>query len=107
MKSTDRMVARAATESLSFITKQDFGASERKWIKWWKAHKGERRIRWLINGLNSKNRDIRFSSAQELNQITGEHFGYHFDSEKVEREQAVQRWEQWWEEKGRRMHFDD
>jgi hypothetical protein len=107
VKSPDKMVARAAAESLSFITKQDFGTSERKWIKWWKAHKGERRILWLINGLSSKNRDIRFSSAQELNQITGEHFGYHYDSAKEEREQAVQRWEQWWEEKGRRMHFDD
>jgi hypothetical protein len=107
VKSPDKMVARAAAESLSFITKQDFGTSERKWIKWWKTHKGERRIRWLINGLSSKNRDIRYSSVQELSQITGEHFGYHYDSAKEEREQAVQRWEQWWEEKGRRMHFDD
>jgi hypothetical protein len=107
VKSTDKMAARAAAESLSFITKQDFGTSERKWIKWWKAHKGERRIQWLINGLSSKNRDIRYSSVQELNQITGEHFGYHYDSSKEEREQALQRWDQWWEDKGRRMHFDD
>jgi len=107
VKAPDKMVARAAAESLSFITKQDFGTSERKWIKWWKNHKGERRLQWLINGLNSKNRDIRYSSAQELNQITGEHFGYHYDSSKEEREQAMQRWEQWWEDKGRRMHFDD
>jgi hypothetical protein len=61
----------------------------------------------LINGLSSKNRDIRYSSVQELSQITGEHFGYHYDSSKEEREQALQRWEQWWEDQGRRMHFDD
>ncbi len=106
-KASDRMVSRAAVESLSFITKQDFGTSERKWIKWWKAHKGERRIQWLINGLSSKNRDIRYSSDQELSHITNEYFGYYYDSKKEEREQAVQRWVQWWEEKGRRMHFDD
>ncbi len=107
VKAPEKMVSRAAVESLSFITKQDFGPSERKWLKWWKTHKGERRIQWLIDGLRSKNRDIRFSSARELSQITNEHFGYYFDSKKEDREQAVQRWEQWWEEKGRRMHFDD
>ena len=76
-------------------------------IKWWKAHKGERRLHWLISGQSSKNRDIRYSSVQELNHITNEYFGYYYDSKKEEREQAVHRWEQWWEEKGRRMHFDD
>jgi HEAT repeat protein/type II secretion system (T2SS) protein E len=107
VKSKMKMVSRAAIESLSFITKQNFGSSERKWIKWWKTHKGERRIQWLIAGLSSKNRDIRFSSAQELTQATQEYFGYYFDSSKNDREKAIRRWEKWWNDKGRRMNFDD
>jgi len=107
VKSGKKMVSRAAIESLSYITKQDFGSSERKWIKWWKTHKGQRRIQWLIAGLSSRNRDIRFSSAQELTKISNEYFGYYFDSSKQDRERAVRRWEKWWEENGRRMHFDD
>jgi hypothetical protein len=107
LKSSQKMVSRAAAESLSYITKQDFGTSERKWLKWWRIHKGQNRIQWLIAGLRSKNRDIRFSSAHELYQLTQEYFGYYYDSRKDEREKAVRRWERWWEEKGRRMHFDD
>jgi hypothetical protein len=106
VKNRNKMVARAAIESLSYITKQDFGTSERKWLKWWKQHKGESRIQWLIAGLGSKNRDVRFSSAQELSRLTDEYFGYYFDSPKAERERAIERWQQWWREKGRRIHYD-
>ncbi len=107
VKASQKMISRAACESLSYITKQDFGTSERKWIKWWKTHKGQRRVQWLIAGLSSKNRNIRFSSAQELNQLTGEYFGYYYDSSKSDRERSIRQIEKWWEEKGRQMRFDD
>lgn len=107
VKASQKMVSRAAIESLSYITKQDFGTSERKWIKWWKTNKGQLRVQWLIAGLHSKNRDIRFSSAQELNQITGEYFDYYYDSGKSDRDRAIKQIEKWWEEKGRYLHFDD
>jgi hypothetical protein len=107
VKSSHKMVARAASESLSYMTKQDFGNSERKWLKWWKTHKGESRVQWLISGLRSKNRDIRFSSAQELNHITNEYFGYYFDSKKEDREKAIKEWELWWQVVGRQKQFDD
>lgn len=101
-----RIVARAAMESLAFITKQDLGTSKRKWLKWWKAHKDDNRVLWLIEGLRSKNRDIRFSSAREFGQLTQEYFGYFFDSDPAERERAVRRVEAWWQEKGRFLRFD-
>jgi hypothetical protein len=101
-----KVVARAAAESLAFITKQDLGASERKWLKWWRAHKGESRVLWLIEGLRSKSRDIRFSSAYELQRLTQETFGYYFDADRSDRERAVRQWERWWEEKGKLMHLD-
>lgn len=101
-----RIVARAAVESLAFITKQDLGTSKRKWLKWWKAHKDDNRVLWLIEGLRSKNRDIRFSSAREIGQLTQEYFGYFFDSDPAERDKAVRRVEAWWQEKGRFLRFD-
>jgi hypothetical protein len=101
-----RIVARAAVESLAYITKQDLGPNKRKWLKWWKTHKDGNRFLWLIDGLRSKNRDIRFSSAREIGQLTQEYFGYFFDSEPAEREKAVRRIETWWQEKGRHMRFE-
>ncbi|MBW2701885.1 MAG: hypothetical protein JRF33_13805 [Deltaproteobacteria bacterium] len=100
VKSSDKMVARAAQESLSYITKQDFGHNLRKWSKWQKAHKGESRMLWLIEGLRSKSRDVRFSSSRELNQLTQEHFDYDYDAKQSDRELACRRWEQWWEKTG-------
>jgi hypothetical protein len=107
IKSSHKMVRRAAIESLSFITKKDFDANQRKWLKWWELHSSEHRIQWLIEGLRSNNRDVRFSSSQELTQLTGEYFGYYYDSGKKELERAVLQWEAWWNEKGRRLKFDD
>ncbi len=101
-----RVAARAAAESLAYITKADLGSSERRWLKWWREHKGESRVVWLIDGLRSKNRDIRFSSAQELARLTQETFGYYFDAERSDRERAVRQWERWWEEKGKHQHLD-
>jgi len=106
IRTGNEIVALAAEESLKYITKQEFGTNEKKWLKWWTQIKGQSRVQWLIEGLRSKNRDIRFSSAQELNQLTNEYFGYYFDSSKADREKAIKRWMQWWEEKGRSMRFD-
>jgi hypothetical protein len=106
IKSKNKMVSRAAIESLSYITKQDFGTNERKWTKWWKAHRDLPRIQWLIDGLRSKNRDIRFSSSKELSQLTKEYFGYYFDSNKNEREQSIKLWEQWWEKHGKQQNLE-
>ena len=105
VKNRDRMVSRAALESLAYITKQDFGSREKKWFKWWNAHKRESRLQWLITGLSSKNRDIRFSSSQELSRITKESFGYYFDSSKSDRQKAIKRWEQWWRDEGRHLRL--
>jgi len=42
-----------------------------------------------------------------LTQLTGEYFGYYYDSSKSDRERAIRQIEKWWEEKGRQMRFDD
>jgi hypothetical protein len=107
VKARDKMLARAAREALIYITKQDFGGSTRKWLSWWQAHRKESRVLWLIRGLESSNRDIRFTAARELQQITGEYFGYLFDSDRRARRQAVERWQQWWKQEGQFLQIND
>ncbi len=107
VRSPERMVARAAQEALVYITKQDFGTRPKKWISWWQAHRKESRVRWLVTGLSSENRDIRFTSARELHQLTGEYFGYFFDSDRNARRKAVKQWEQWWQQEGQFLRFEE
>lgn len=95
-----------ARRALVALTKQTH-TSARKWRGWWNKAKKQHRIEWLIEGLGHKDEAIRSSSAEDLRKITGEYFGYHHDLPKKEREQARQRWVQWWTETGRRRFVRD
>ena len=99
--------AEHARRALSALTKQDFGTSERKWRKWWEEHKHRHRIEWLIEGLIHKDGAIRQSAADDLRKLTGEHFGYHHDLPRRDRDVAQQRWKQWWNEIGKRRFSRD
>lgn len=105
----DSRRAEHARRALSVLSKQDFGTSERKWRRWWDEHRTRNRIEWLIEGLVHKDVALRQAAAEDLRKLTGEHFGYHHDLPKRDREQAHQRWRQWWQETGRRRfaHDDD
>jgi hypothetical protein len=93
-------LVRTAARALVEIAKQDFGQSRKKWLVWWEAKNGADRVDWLLDGLSHKAPEIRFSAAEELRLITGEYFGYHFDLPKREREEAKERWQQWWYQSG-------
>ena len=87
--------------ALVALTAQDFGASERKWKKWWEGARRRHRIEWLIEGLGHKEEQIRERAISDLRRLTGEYFGYHHDLAKKEREAAAERWTSWWRETGR------
>jgi hypothetical protein len=93
-------VARTAAHALVEIAQQDFGLSRKKWLGWWAEHKKTDRVAWLLEGLSHRSPEIRFASSEELRLITGEYFGYHFDLPKREREEARERWQQWWYQSG-------
>jgi hypothetical protein len=90
-----------ATRALVSLTKQDFGPSNRKWRQWWDKNRKRNRVEWLLEGLAHKDTQIRRSSAEDLRKATGEYFGYHHDLPRREREQARQRWLDWWNQTGR------
>ena len=91
-----------ARKALVGLTAQDFGASERKWRKWWDSAKSKHRLEWLIDGLGHKDDAVRASAISDLRRLTGEYFGYHHDLPKREREVAAERWASWWRESGNR-----
>ncbi|HEY3804120.1 MAG TPA: hypothetical protein VGL61_16000 [Kofleriaceae bacterium] len=87
---------------LVVLTAQDFGASERKWRKWYEGAKKQHRIEWLIDGLTHKEDAVRESAIQDLRRLTGEYFGYHHDLPRKERDASAERWIAWWREIGQR-----
>jgi hypothetical protein len=91
-----------ARRALTALTAQDFGASERKWRKWYEAARRRHRIEWLIEGLGHKEEAIRETSINALRRLTGEYFGYHHDLPRREREAAAERWAAWWRDTGHR-----
>jgi hypothetical protein len=94
-------LSRTASRALVEIAQQDFGTNRKKWLAWWEQHKKTDRVAWLLEGLSHRSPEIRFTSSEELRLITGEYFGYHFDLPKREREEARERWQQWWYQSGR------
>ena len=91
-----------ARRALTALTAQDFGASERKWRKWYDGARRRHRVEWLIEGLSHKEDAVRESAINVLRRLTGEYFGYHHDLPRKEREAAAERWAAWWRDAGHR-----
>jgi len=97
----DPDTSESAQRALLLITKQAFGDSKSKWHKWWEKNHARHRILWLVDALSHKESECRFLASQELHRLTEETFGYRFDQDKRDREDAIRRWEQWWETRGK------
>jgi hypothetical protein len=46
-----------------------------------------------------RNPELRLLASNELYEISGEYFGYHYDLPERDREEARQRWIAWWQSK--------
>jgi hypothetical protein len=89
-------MAEAARIALVAITRQDFGRSRRPWNHWWQEARGKDRVEWLMDALGHKNPELRLAASDELRQLTGTYFGYHFDLPERDRDEARRRWLDWW-----------
>ena len=94
-------IVRSAHWALGVIARQDFGTKAAHWEEWWLANSGRHRIEWLIDSLMHENQDIRRTAGDELKSLTKEYFGYYDDLPKKERQRAQDRYQQWWEGKGK------
>ena len=61
------------------------------------------RIDWLIDGLASKDRDIRKQAITELRALAGQDFGFRVDDNPKQRDAATQAVARWWTERKRAM----
>jgi hypothetical protein len=99
-------VIRAAHASLVRLTSQDFGTAKRKWLSWLDKHASEHRVEWLIDALMHSDERLRRRASDELKHLTQEYFGYQPGHPKRQRENAQQKYRQWWHRVGSRMFLD-
>ena len=97
----DTPLGKAALAALVTITRHDFGTTRWRWTRWWREWKSRHRIEWLIDALTEKNAELRLQAAQELEELSGRYFGYHFDLGRREREEARRRFTDWWQTTGK------
>jgi hypothetical protein len=97
----DEMVVAAAHAALVVVTRQDFGADARPWLRWWEQNAGRHRVEWLIDALAHEVSEIRRGAAEELRAVSKEYFGYSGDLPPRDRERAQQRYRDWWITEGR------
>jgi hypothetical protein len=91
-----------ARAAMMWLSRQDFGTSDKKWRKWWEDHRRKHRMEWLIDALGHKEDSLRKAAIDDLRRLTGEYFGFHHDLGKKERDAAQARWQTWWQETGAR-----
>jgi hypothetical protein len=98
---TDREVSGAARWSLVVLARQDFGADQDYWSRFWTANRERHRIEWLIDSLTHESRDIRRAAGDELKSLSKEYFGYYDDLPEAERERVQNTYREWWTREGR------
>lgn len=101
LEKKDKAMAEVLDDALAEITKQRFGGSPKKWRAWWTKNRGRSRLAWLVDGLASKDEELRRSAAEELRAVTGLDMGFDETAPKRQREEARQRWVQWWRDQER------
>lgn len=93
--------ASVSRSALFQLTAQDFGNSTRKWRNWWEKNQAQHPIEWMLEGLNSKNTEVRQHACEVLRSMSGEYFGYGHDLPKKERDKTRQLWIDWWNKSGK------
>lgn len=102
LENDDRFIAEAAYGALVALTRDDLGRRRKRWEDWWGRMGARPRVEWLLDALSHRNPELRLAASQELHDLTGEYFGYHYDLPERDREEARRRWQHWWSTAGKR-----
>ena len=102
LESEDAEIALAARSTLLALTGDDLGPKRRRWLEWWEKMRRRPRLEWLLQALAHRDPQIRLAASQELQEITGEYFGYHYDLPERDRDEARRRWLTWWQNTDKR-----
>jgi hypothetical protein len=93
-------VVAVAHAALVALTCEDIGRKTKRWMDWWTKMGDLSRVEWILEALAHRNPELRLLASNELYEISGEYFGYHYDLPERDREEARQRWIAWWRSKG-------
>jgi HEAT repeat protein len=93
-------LAGAASEALTRITLQRLGADPVRWIAWWREWRAAPRSSWMLQALDSPDRDLRQLAADELRRAGEPPVSYQADAPEAERRRAARAWAEWWREEG-------
>ncbi|OGQ18644.1 MAG: hypothetical protein A2138_24370 [Deltaproteobacteria bacterium RBG_16_71_12] len=88
--------------ALRAITLRDFGVRPRGWERWWAKARKKSRVDWLLDGLDSDDRELRTIASLELTALAGDDFGYRPDADKRARQRAAAAFARWWLDEQRR-----
>ena len=97
-------VIATAQAALVQVTRQDFGADARPWMRWWDQNSGRHRLEWLIDALTHEVSELRRAAGDELRLLSRQYFGFSSDLPPRDRERAQQRYRDWWITEGRPNH---
>ena len=101
LETDDEQVVLTARSTLLALACDDLGPKRRRWLDWWEKTRHRPRLEWLLDALAHRDPEIRLAASQELQGITGEYFGYHYDLPERDREEARRRWLEWWQSTGK------
>ena len=102
LEGEDKQLALTARSTLLNLAGDDIGPKRRRWLDWWEKMQHRPRLEWLLEALAHRDPQIRLTASQELQEATGEYFGYHYDLPERDREEARRRWLDWWQSTGKR-----
>jgi len=99
LEAADATIVEAAHAALVALTCEDVGMKAKRWMDWWSKMGSLSRVEWLLEALAHRTPELRLLASNELYEISGEYFGYHYDLPERDREEARLRWIAWWQSK--------
>ena len=90
----------SACEALEVLTCRRFGRDSRRWLTWWKEHRGQQRADWLFAALAADDREVRVAAAERLREGGAPPLPWLADASPAERSEAIRAWRTWWDEHG-------
>lgn len=82
--------------ALRAVTLRDLGVRARGWERWWAKARKKSRVDWLLDGLDSEDRELRSIASLELTALSGDDFGYRPDADRRARQRAAAAFARWW-----------
>ena len=99
LEAENPVIVTAAHAALVALTCEDVGLRAKRWTEWWAKMGSLSRVEWLLEALAHRNPELRLLASNELYEISGEYFGYHYDLPERDRDEARLRWIAWWQSK--------